>query len=64
MPISVNDVVTLKIEKLVNGSDGLGRFDGLAVFVPRTAPQDMIKVRILSRKKHFVRAEPLEIIIP
>ncbi|NIA19622.1 MAG: TRAM domain-containing protein, partial [Xanthomonadaceae bacterium] len=64
MPVAVNDIVTLRIEKLLNGGDGLGRFDGLAVFVPRTAPQDMVKVRITSRKKNFVRAELLEIIIP
>jgi 23S rRNA (uracil1939-C5)-methyltransferase len=64
MPAAVNDIVTLKIEKLVNGGDGFGHLDQLAVFVPRTAPQDVVKVRIARRKKNFVRAELLEIITP
>ncbi|MCD6150766.1 MAG: TRAM domain-containing protein, partial [Deltaproteobacteria bacterium] len=53
MPAAVNDLVTLKIEKLVNGGDGFAHLDQLAVFVPRTAPQDVVKVRIARRKKNF-----------
>jgi 23S rRNA (uracil1939-C5)-methyltransferase len=64
MPIAVNDLVTLKIEKLVNGGDGFAHLDQLAVFVPRTAPQDVVKVRIARRKKNFARAELLEIVSP
>ncbi len=64
MPAAVNDLVTLKIEKLVNGGDGFAHLDQLAVFVPRTAPQDVVKVRIARRKKNFARAELLEIISP
>lgn len=64
MPVAVNDVVTLKIEKLVNGGDGLGHLGHLAIFVPRTAPQDVVKVRIAQRKKNFARAELLEIVFP
>jgi predicted RNA-binding protein with TRAM domain len=62
MPAAAKNVVTLKIDKLVHGGDGLGRFDGLAVFVPRTAPQDVVQARIVSRRKHFLRAELLEIL--
>ena len=64
MPVVVNDIVTLEIEKLVHGGDGLGHLNQLAVFVPRTAPHDVVKVRITRRKKSFVRAELLEIITP
>jgi 23S rRNA (uracil1939-C5)-methyltransferase len=64
MPAAVNDVVTLKIDKLVHGGDGLGRLDDLAVFVPRTAPGDVVRARIVSRKKHFLRAELQEILSP
>jgi len=64
MLTAVNDIVTLKIEKLVNGGDGLGHLEQLAVFVPRTAPQDVVKVRIASRKKNFARAELLEVVSP
>ncbi len=64
MSAAINNIVTLKIEKLVNGGDGLAHLDQLAVFVPRTAPQDVVKVRLTNRKKNFARAELLEIVSP
>jgi len=64
MPVAVNGIVTLEIDKLVHGGDGLGRLNGQAVFVPRTAPGDVVRARIVSRKKHFLRAELQEIVSP
>lgn len=64
MSADVNDIVTLTIEKLVYGGDGLGRVDQLAVFVPWTAPHDIIRAKIVTRKKRYARAELLEIITP
>ncbi len=64
MPAAVNDIVILEIDKLVHGGDGLGRLDDLAVFVPRTAPGDVVRAGIVSRKKHFLRAEVREIVSP
>jgi 23S rRNA (uracil1939-C5)-methyltransferase len=43
----------LKIEKLVYGGDGLARTDQGVVFVPRTAPGDVIEAEIVERKKDF-----------
>lgn len=37
-------VATLTIDRLAAGGDGVGRLDGLAVFVPRTAPGDTVQV--------------------
>ena len=38
--------------------------DGLALFVPLTAPGDRVRVRVVERKKRFGRAEILELIEP
>lgn len=43
-PPSEEAVATLTIDRLAAGGDGVGRVDGLAVFVPRTAPGDVVQV--------------------
>ena len=47
----------LKIEKLVYGGRGLGRVNGRAVFVPFTAPGDVVLVEEKSRKSGYSEAE-------
>ena len=44
------------IDSIAAGGDGVGRLDGMAVFVPRTAPGDVARVR-LTRAKRFARGE-------
>lgn len=39
---------TLRIASVAAGGDGVGRSDGLAVFVPRTAPGDLVDVELES----------------
>jgi len=54
--------VELSIEKLVTGGVGLGRLEGQAVFVPLTAPGDVVKVSFVERRKGFARATIDEIV--
>ena len=42
-----NDIIELEITDITNDGNGIGRFDGAAVFVPLTAPGDKIKARIV-----------------
>lgn len=39
---------TVRIASIAAGGDGIGRTDGLAVFVPRTAPGDLVDVELES----------------
>jgi 23S rRNA (uracil1939-C5)-methyltransferase len=48
------DVAEVGIESIAAGGDGVGRRDGLVVFVPRTAPGDLARVR-LRPGRHFAR---------
>ena len=48
--------VRLEIASIAAGGDGVGRADGIVVFVPRTAPGDVARVHI-AKAKRFARGE-------
>ena len=48
------EMVSLEIESIAAGGDGVGRSNGLVVFVPRTAPGDLVTARIAG-KASFAR---------
>lgn len=45
-------VATVRIESIASGGDGVGRVDGLACFVPRTAPGDVAQVAMQTHARH------------
>ncbi len=64
MEIKKNDRINLKIDSCsINGS-GVGRYDGMAIFVPATAPDDEITAHILKVKKSYAFAKVEEVITP
>jgi len=58
------DETEVEIEKLVAGGDGLGRIDGIPLFVSRSAPGDRLRVRIVERRPDYGRAEIVEVLAP
>lgn len=48
---ALTDVIELRVHAIAAGGDGVGRSEGLVVFVPRTAPGDLTRVRIDSVKR-------------
>jgi 23S rRNA (uracil1939-C5)-methyltransferase len=56
-------VVSVAIESIAAGGDGVGRTNGLVVFVPRTAPGDVVTAQI-SGKGHFARGTLRSIVTP
>ena len=50
----------LEIASIAAGGDGVGRAEGMVVFVPRTAPGDVARVRI-ARAKRFARGQLLSL---
>ncbi len=56
------DEIEVRVEKLIEGGDGLARFEGMPVFVPRSAPGDRLRVRLVERKAGYGRAEIIEIL--
>ncbi len=50
-------VNTVTIERIAAGGDGIAHLEnGMAVFVPRTAPGDRVDIELLETRKRFARA--------
>jgi tRNA/tmRNA/rRNA uracil-C5-methylase (TrmA/RlmC/RlmD family) len=62
--LQLKDHVTIKIESIAFGGDGVGRIDNFVVFVPFSAPDDELEIAITQRKKTFLRGRILKIIKP
>ena len=52
---------TLAIASLAAGGDGVARDEGRVTFVPRTAPGDRVRARLVQVTKSFARAELVSI---
>lgn len=59
-----NDIITLTVTATSSEGVGIGRYDGLAVFVPNAAEGDEIKARILKVKKNLAYGKIEEILTP
>ena len=58
-------ILELDIDSLAAGGDGVGRdASGRVTFVPRTAPGDRVRARIIKQTKTFARAELVEVLTP
>ena len=47
-----NDIIPLSITAMSSEGSGIGRYEGLAVFVPQTAIGDELRVKILKVKSN------------
>src|SRR6266566_193887 len=62
-PPQLMAVVSVSIESIAAGGDGVGRNNGLVVFVPRTAPGDVVTAQISGRGR-FARGALRSIVAP
>ena len=53
MPLQKNQIITLSIERLSGDGSGVGHWEGEAVFVPGTAPGDVIRARVVKDCKRY-----------
>ena len=59
-----NAVIPLEITQISNEGNGVGRFDGMAVFVPFTAVGDRLRVRVVKALTHYAFGIIEEIVSP
>jgi 23S rRNA (uracil1939-C5)-methyltransferase len=59
-----NGTVTVAITDIAFGGSGVGRADGCVIFVPFTAPGDLVEAKILTRKKNFAEAVLVRLLTP
>lgn len=58
-------MTAVRILRLATGGDGVGRLeDGRTVFVPRTAPGDLVELESVREHRRFARARPGRLIEP
>lgn len=57
-------IIDVEITDIGFGGDGVGRLDGMAVFVPYTLPGETVRARVFERKRRFLKAWPKEILTP
>jgi len=59
----VSQIFDLQIDSIAAGGDGVGRHDGIVVFVPRTAPGDLARVSALQEGR-LMRGMVLDVLKP
>lgn len=59
-----NDEIILEITDVTAEGSGVGKYEGMAVFVPLTAVGDTARVRVLKVKKTYAYGKAMEIIKP
>lgn len=59
-----NDIVRLEITGITNEGNGVGRYEGMAVFVPCTAVGDVISCRIVKALKSYAYGRAEEVLTP
>ena len=63
-PVKKGGEYQLTIERLAFGGHGVARLDHYVVFVKRALPGDLVKARIIKRKKDFAEAYISELLQP
>lgn len=64
MEIKKNDRIELKIDSCSSNGSGVGKHNGMAIFVPATAVGDVITAHILKVKKSYAFAKVESVITP
>jgi len=59
------EICEVRIERVAFGGAGVGRLaDGMVCFVPYSAPGELVRVRVVSRKKNHSLGELVEVLEP
>ena len=53
LPFKKNDTAKIKIDAMSSEGMGIGRFEGVAIFVPLTAIGDEIEAKIVKLQKNL-----------
>lgn len=60
----ISECIEVAIDRLAHGGDGVGRHEGQVVFVPHTAPGDLIRAAVTEVHPRFLRAKLLDVLRP
>jgi 23S rRNA (uracil1939-C5)-methyltransferase len=63
-PLRPGQVIPLEVHGLGHSGEGVGRYEGLTVFVPGGAPGDKLRARVSEVKKNYARATLVNVVEP
>jgi len=55
-PVRPGQEIEIAVDGLGSGGEGVGRYEGLTVFIPGGAPGDRLRARVTEVKKNYARA--------
>ena len=61
-PVSKNEELTITIEDVSTEGEGIGRYQGYTLFVPKALPQEVVKVKVLKAGSSFGYAKTVELL--
>mgnify|MGYP006286452267 CR=1 FL=1 len=64
MNIKKNDVIEVSVDTLSYGGRGIGRYNGIVVFIPHSVPGDVVKAIVRKKKSKYLEATIEELITP
>ena len=64
MPLNKNDDIELCIDSLGSEGQGVGRYEGMAVFVPFALPNELVKAHIIKVAKNYAVGKLIKVIEP
>ena len=59
----IGKIVEVDISSIANGGNGVGRYDGMACFVPGTISGEKVRVQIKIVKKKYLTAKLIEVLV-
>jgi len=62
-PLS-REPVTVEVDGITHGGEGVTRLEGKAVFVPGALPGEQVTIRVVEDRKRWARAALLEVVTP
>lgn len=64
MEIKKNSLITFKIDSVAYGGRGIGKWEGVVVFVPFAVPGDTIEARVAKNKGNYIEADLVRVLEP
>lgn len=64
MEVQKNDMLTVKIHDIGTEGEGIGKADGLTLFVKDAVPGDVVEARIVKVKKNYAYARMEKVVTP
>ncbi len=62
--LHIGKKIEIWIDRLSSGGRGVGRSDGIVIFVPDVSPQERVLVEIVTVKKNFAQAQLVRVVEP